>query len=186
MTQEGQFREDLLFRICALTIDLPPLRERIEDIKELLIYYVTKLCERYGIGTKGYSIEFLETLIAYDWPGNVREFINAIERSLSAAFHEATLFPKHLPAEIRIRIKKSKLNRSSDMQSINKKILHAVEDLPKLKDVREAAVADAEKRYLEHLMSTTGHNIKEACRISGLSRTHLYALLKRFSLTKNN
>ncbi|MDD5009575.1 MAG: sigma-54 dependent transcriptional regulator [Syntrophorhabdaceae bacterium] len=186
MVQEKRFREDLLFRICTLTIDLPPLRERAEDIKELLIHYITRLCERYGIGIKGYSMEFLEALTAYEWPGNVREFVNAIERALSAAFHEPMLFPKHLPAEIRIQLKRSELSKNSDTQDIDKGTPDAAGGLPKLKDFREAAVADAEKQYLDNLMSITGHNIKEACRISGLSRPRLYALLKKLSLTKNH
>jgi two-component system NtrC family response regulator len=186
MVQEKRFREDLLFRICTLTIDLPPLRERAEDIKELLIHYITRLCERYGIGVKGCSMEFLEALTAYEWPGNVREFVNAIARALSAAFHEPTLFPKHLPAEIRIQLKRSELSKNSDTQDIDKGTPDAAGGLPKLKDFREAAVADAEKQYLDNLMSITGHNIKEACRISGLSRPRLYALLKKLSLTKNH
>lgn len=186
MAGEGLFREDLLFRIRTLAIDLPPLRERTEEIKELLIYYMTKLCERNNMGTKGYSIEFLNALTAYDWPGNVREFISAIERSLSAAFNEPTLFPKHLPTEIRIRLKKSELSKDAESQPANKKTLHPAGPLPKLKDFREAAASEAERQYLENLMSTTGYSIKEACRISGLSRPRLYALLKKFSLTKGN
>ena len=183
MVENGQFREDLLFRICTLTIDLPPLRERTEDIKELLSYYMTKLCERYGIGIKGCSKEYLGAFLTYNWPGNVRELINTIERSISAAFDEPTLFPKHLPAEIRIRLKKSEMSQNSEPQSIKKEIPSKPLSLGTLKDFRETSVAEAEKQYLKNLIDLTNHNIKEACRISGLSRPRLYALLKKFSLT---
>ena len=183
MVENGQFREDLLFRICTLTIDLPPLRERTEDIKDLLSYYMTILCERYGIGIKGCSKEYLEAFMAYPWPGNVRELINTIERSISAAFNEPTLFPKHLPAEIRIRLKKSEMSQRSEPLSTRKEIPSKPLSLGTLKDFRETAVAEAEKQYLKNLIDSTHHNIKEACRISGLSRPRLYALLKKFSLT---
>ncbi len=183
LVENGQFRGDLLFRVCTLTIELSPLRERTEDIKELLSYYMTRLCERYGIGIKGCSKEYLEALMAYDWPGNVRELINTLERSISAAFNEPTLFPKHLPAEIRIRLKKSEMSQGSESQTTRKEIPSKPLALPTLKDFREAAVSEAEQQYLKNLITITDHNIKEACRISGLSRPRLYALLKKFSLT---
>ena len=80
--QATGFRQDLLFRLRSTTIDLPPLRERPVDIKDLAIYYITKICDRYGMGTKGFSPEFFETLMAYSWPGNVRQLKNAIDRAV--------------------------------------------------------------------------------------------------------
>jgi len=82
MSEEGSFREDLLFRIRTLTIELPPLRARPGDIEELTKYYIAKFCERYGIAQKGYSPEFLEAHKGYEWPGNVRERINTHKSAL--------------------------------------------------------------------------------------------------------
>ena len=185
MVKEGQFREDLLFRIRTLNLDLPPLRERPEDTKELLVYYIAKLCERYGIGTKGFAPEFLNALMAYEWPGNVRELIGTLEKAISDAFQEPTLYPKHLPTDIRVKLKKTELTKESIVPNmVVQQTLHSPKSLPTLKDHREEATLNTEKQYLESLMKVTEGNIKEACRISGLSRPRLYALLKKFNMTK--
>ena len=85
MVIKGEFRQDLLFRLQSLTVELPPLRSCRQDIKDLAIYYMVKLCERDGMETKGFSPDFFEVLIDYDWPGNTRELINALENSLANA-----------------------------------------------------------------------------------------------------
>jgi two-component system NtrC family response regulator len=185
MVEEGKFREDLLFRVRTLNIDLPPLRERPEDIKELLVYHTAKLCERYGIGIKGFAPEFLKALMAYEWPGNVRELIGTLEKAISDAFQEPTLYPKHRPTDIRVRLKKNELTKDSVMpNAVDRQNLLLPEFLPTLKDYREDVILKTEKQYLESLIKLTEGNIKEACRISGLSRPRLYALLKKFNMTK--
>jgi two-component system, NtrC family, response regulator len=185
MVEEGHFREDLLFRVRTLSIDLPPLRERPEDVKELLVYYMTRLCERYGVGLKGFAPEFLAGLMTYSWPGNVRELIGTVEKAISEAFNEPTLFSKHLPLEIRVGLKKTELSRNSLPDNIvQHDVFPEVKSLPTLGDYREKAVMEAEKSYLDYLIKTTDGNIKEACRISGLSRPRLYALLKKYNTLK--
>jgi two-component system, NtrC family, response regulator len=182
MVSEGRFREDLLFRLRTLSVELPPLRTHREDVKELAIYYVTRTCERYGIGIKGFSSDFLEALMAYEWPGNVRELINALERAISAAYHEPTLFPKHLPTEIRVCLVRASVFKESPSRDNQTKPAPSRLPLPPLKDFRDAAIARAEKGYLEDLMRLSQGNIKEACAVSGLSRPRLYALLKQYNL----
>ncbi|MBI9074471.1 MAG: sigma-54-dependent Fis family transcriptional regulator [Desulfatibacillum sp.] len=175
------FRQDLLYRLKTLTIDLPSLRSRAKDVKELTIFYMGKLCERYGKGTKGFSPEFMEALTAYEWPGNVRELINALERTLIASAEEPTLFPNHLPTHIRV-----KLARESLRQSAIGKNRHDIgappQDLPSLKDYRDAIVSEAEAKYLEDLMLLTSRDILAACDISGLSRSRLYHLLQKHGI----
>ena len=107
MVQDGTFRSDLLFRVRTLTIELPPLSARKNDIKELAMHHMARVCERYQIGTKGFSPEFFDALMAHEWPGNVRELVNAIERAISDAYHEPTLFPKHLPLDLRVKVARS-------------------------------------------------------------------------------
>jgi two-component system NtrC family response regulator len=82
MARKGAFREDLLFRLRSITIDIPPLREHVEDIKDLSIYYTEKICGANKIKTKKISDDCLDVLCAYDWPGNVRELINTLEVSI--------------------------------------------------------------------------------------------------------
>ena len=157
MIGEGAFRADLLFRLRTLTIDLPRLTERKEDIKELAMCHMARVCERYQIGTKGFSPDFLDALLAYDWPGNVRELVNAIERSITAAYHGPTLFPKHLPTDIRIKVARSAIRKESRRPAASDASLHL------LAEYRQTS----ERQYLQDLMFQTKGNIKDACLISG-------------------
>lgn len=179
--QVRHFRRDLLFRLQTFTIDLPPLREKKEDIRELVMYHMAKLSERYGIGTKGFAPEFLDSLIAYEWPGNVRELVNAVERALTMARHEPTLFPKHLPTHIRISLARAAVTKETPTV---KEITNPSSPLPTIKSFRESALQESERQYLEDLMSIAGSNIREACRISGLSRPRLYALMKKYRISR--
>ena len=104
MVRQGGFREDLFYRLRTLMIELPPLRELLDDIKKLTIYYIDDLCERFGIAPKGASPEFWDIMTEYKWPGNVRELIQSLEKALLAAKDEPILFPKHLPTYIRIQV----------------------------------------------------------------------------------
>jgi two-component system NtrC family response regulator len=184
MVKQGLFRKELLFRIQSFTIELPPLREYPEDIKEIAIYHMAKICERYGTGTKGFSPEFLEALTSYDWPGNVRELVNTLERAIAAARQDPILFPKHLPTHIRIQVARASIGKGTSSKGGLRGSAATFEVLPNLRDFREAAISEAEQRYLHDLMSVTGGNIKEACQISGLSRPRLYALLKKHNLSR--
>lgn len=185
MVENGQFRKDLLFRIRSFTIELPPLRERIEDVKELVLFHMKELCERYGVGMKGFAPEFFDMLAAYDWPGNVRELVNVLERTLTIARHEPTLFPNYLPTDFRIRMVRASICREPRVQNgLSQTGEAAVTTLPTLNAARECAIASIEKQYLYDLMLFTGGEIKEACRIADLSRARLYALLKRYEVTR--
>ncbi|MGD9504161.1 MAG: sigma-54-dependent transcriptional regulator [Syntrophobacteraceae bacterium] len=178
MVSDGLFRSDLLFRLKSFVIELPALQDRREDIKELVMHYIARHCEQRGIGLKGYSPEFLEALAVYPWPGNVRELLHALERALSAAYNEPTLFPKHLPEDIRIYLASSSLVKNGSPPTGPLPSLREGDALPFLKDHREMR----DRQYLEALMSQTDGSIKDACRISGVSRSRLYELLKRHRL----
>ncbi len=182
MVQEGQFREDLLFRLRTLVIELPPLRECREDLKELTLHYMGTLCQRFGLEPKGFSQEFWNTISNYKWPGNVRELIQALEKALLAAKEEPILYPVHLPTYIRIQVARNGIQK-----------MHAGQEKPEidmtvplapatLKEFHQKAVSDAEKQYFKNLMESVAGNIDEACRISGLSRSRLYSLLKKYRL----
>ena len=173
MVQDRTFRSDLLFRVRTDAIELPPLSARKGDIKELAMYHMARVCERYQIGTKGFSPEFFDALMAYEWPGNVRELVNAIERAISDAYHEPTLFPKHLPLDLRVKVARS---------SVKKEAIPTAEGVVPLGSLAECRHA-AEGRYLRDLVFQTKGKIKDACRISGLSRSRLYVLLKTHNLS---
>ena len=184
MVQSGQFRRDLYFRIQAVTINLPPLRTRPGDIKEIVLHYIARLCERYGTETKGVSPDFFDALTVYDWPGNVRELVNTMETVLAVARFEPTLFPRHLPTELRVYQARASVSKKGAENEASSKEDSPVLTLPKLQAVRDAAVANTEKQYLHDLMLLTKRNIKEACRISGLSQSRLYHLLRKHNTNR--
>jgi len=181
MVQEGLFREDLFFRLRAFFLELPPLREHLEDLPELISHHMAKLCERYAIKVKTWSPDLMETLAAHHWPGNVRELLNVLDRSIAAAGQEPILFPYHLPTYLRVQVARA---------SVGKNARHEPEaplnprPLGTLKMARESALEEAEKSYLEELMRSTGGDIKQACQISDLSRGRLYAVMKKHGVRR--
>ncbi len=180
---DGNFRKDLLFRLRSLSLILPPLRDHLEDIKDLVLYQTDKLCESYSIPQKGFAPEFFECLLAYSWPGNVRELINTLDRALAEARHEPTLYPNHLPSYIRIQAVRNTVSKETHEMSPATAAAAGVK-LPKLRDYREAAVAQAEREYLQELMALAQNDLQEACRMSDLSQPRLYALLKKHRVNR--
>jgi len=180
MVQAGKFRNDLLFRLRTISIDLPPLKKRNKDIKDIAFYYMANLCDRHGLGTKGFSPEFLEALTSYDWPGNVRELVNAIESALSASQNEPTLFPYHLPQKIRIKVARLSVAKRAPKEARLGKSTESTDTFPNLRSLMEKT----ERQYFQDLIAFTGGNIKEVCRISGLSRTRLYERLKKYEIRR--
>jgi two-component system NtrC family response regulator len=156
-------------------MELPPLRERSEDIMDLLLYFLRKLSKPAGKEIKSFSPEFLETLLNYPWPGNVREMIGAIEAAIHKSGNEAILFPFHLPPYIRIRMAQQGLQEKKGPEKPSEAIPTSLTDLQTLRETLE-------KEYLEELLAQTSGNINKACQISGVSRSRLYALLKKYQM----
>jgi two-component system NtrC family response regulator len=168
------FRRDLFYRISGLTIDLPPLRERREDIKAIAIHHMSRFCERNRIGTKGFLPEFMDTLVHYDWPGNVRELVNAIESALTAARQEQSLGPIHLPTPIRVQQARRKVKFV--LQDGDRPAADTVSalDFPTFRE----NMGRHEQDYIRELMIVAKGDMAAACRLSGLSRSRLYDLVK--------
>lgn len=177
MVQAGKFRQDLLYRLQAFSIHLPPLRERLEDIKELTTHCICSICERYNKESKGFGPDFITTLVSYDWPGNVRELFQALEQAYTMAFNSPTLFINHLPEKIRIcqardAVSDAKASSVPPVESSSANTLHPFQE----------AKDNFEKEYLEKLLFLTNANISAASQIAGLSRTHFYRLLTKHNL----
>lgn len=179
MVRAGKFRQDLMHRIQSLVIDLPPLRERIRDIRELAMAFMNRYCERYACDPKGFSPEFLEMLTFYDWPGNIRELENCMNSCLATAREDPVLFPKHLPIPLRVQVTRIGIRKDLPAARKPKGAPDRPRTLVKYKDYREKALSEAEKQYLGDLMILTQGQIRAACTISGLSQSRLYALLKK-------
>ncbi len=182
MVAQGSFREDLYFRIKSIVIHVPPLREHTEDLQGLVQYYVSQICEREQLSVKGISNEVLGLFRDYDWPGNIRELIQVLESAAALAGPEPMIHPEHLPVELRTLAIKPMVGKSPHADSLERPVLHQDGTLPEWKPYRAEVVAEAEKTYLQALMDKARGANKTACRISGLSRTRLYTMLKAHGL----
>ena len=153
--QEGDFREDLYYRLNVVNLKLPPLKERAEDVPLLAKYLVTQAAERHKPFVKGFSPEALNLLAGSAWPGNVRQLVNVVEQCV--ALTSSPMIPEALVAQAL-----------------------AAEDngLPTFNDARAAF----ERSYLIKVLKITEGNVTQAARIAGRNRTDFYKLLARHDL----
>jgi two-component system NtrC family response regulator len=184
MVEQGSFRSDLLFRLKTIHITVPPLRERPEDIKPLAMYHVNRLCDRYGVPNKGFDPELFDYLRAYCWPGNVRELFNVVEMAFVSSGESKVLYAMHLPNEVRIAVTRASLHKGArtSQEDLASQVSAAVCTLPSVESgnmtLREYKTA-MEKDYLEKLAATCGNDVESMLSASGLSKSHLYSLLKK-------
>lgn len=193
LVEDGHFRNDLHFRINTVRIHLPPLRRRTDDIKELATIRVAWLCRKFDVKCKKFGDDFIPTLQAYTWPGNIRELFNILERAVIDAGEEKTLYAMHLPRSLRIQVAKAQISRHSGseidvkkeqnplIQTVGHKIFADIFDstLLPLKEFKNTA----EKTYLGELIRQCDGNIQQIIQVSGLSRSHFYALLNKHKLS---
>lgn len=159
--QKGEFREDLFYRINTITIEIPPLRERKEDIPAFINFFLNMFKNEMKKSIDCIEDGLLETLIKYDYPGNIRELKNIIER-LVVLSDKNTLRIKDLPIIINKASEKSENSLS----------------LRTLKDVRH----NAEKNHIKQVLMHCGDNITEAARILDISRRQLYNKLYEYNI----
>jgi DNA-binding NtrC family response regulator len=163
LVEEGRFRTDLYYRLNVVTIVVPPLRERPDDIPKLIAYFVRRM-RADGVAAPRLSGKALDRLVAYPWPGNVRELENTIER-LALFSRGRTIEAEDLPEKF--------LQRKPSMAPIEASLY---EGLPSLDEI--------ERRYLIHVLSHVGGNRKRAAEIMGIDRRTLYRMLERFAITE--
>lgn len=162
---EGRsFREDLFYRLNVVSISLPPLRDRKEDIPELVGYFLSKFCKREAKPQKDLDPEALKTLIQYDWPGNIRQLENVIERMV-VLHEEKVLRPEHIPERVR-RGEAEELTMGP----------------PSLKGALEETTAKMEKEMIVNALTQTKGNRTKAAQLLGISRRTLQKKLKEYGL----
>jgi DNA-binding NtrC family response regulator len=169
LVKQGTFREDLYYRLNVVKIDLPPLRERLEDIPLLATHFAEKYA-RPGEAPKQISPRAMEALLNYRWPGNIRELENAIERACVTS-RENVIQVENLPPEI-VSPPVSKLPFHIDLDR----------PLPEL--IREAVV-NLEQQYLRKALKKTRGNVGRCARICGLSRRSVTAKIAEYKLDKS-
>lgn len=150
MVSEGKFREDLLYRINTIMVEVPPLRDRVDDIPILASYFVRKYCEKYNREPIKINTHALEKLTNYSWPGNVRELQHAIEKAVIMSESQVLL--------------------PSDFEFISgtRNVYH-----------QELTLAEMEKKFIIDCLRRNGNNISLAAAKLGITRQTLYNKLKR-------
>jgi len=166
--EERHFREDLLYRLNTITIRLPPLRERKGDIPLLVEHLLRKSCARVNKQVHGVSERAMEILVDYNWPGNIRELENVIERAVVLAPPTGSLVliePEHLPKELE--------NPTLPGSPIDPGT--AID----YRSMRDQSVGDVEKKLLIHYLHTAGGNVTKACTLAGIPRRTFYRMMEK-------
>ncbi|NWK76731.1 sigma 54-interacting transcriptional regulator [Aquitalea sp. LB_tupeE] len=155
LISDGLFREDLFYRLNVLTLQLPALSERREDIPLLAQHFLSQLCERYGKDVAGFAPDAMEYLCSLRWSGNIRQLANAVEQC--CVLSTAGLIPLSL---------------------VQKAVSDGMASIPTLAEARR----QFEREYLEKLLRVTAGNASVAARIADRNRTEFYRLLQKHDL----
>ena len=155
----GRFREDLYYRLKVVTIAVPPLRERADDIPLLVDQLVRRAAHECGKTVTGVSEQALALLRAYRWPGNVRELAHVLERGVALAQHEV-IMAEELPRELR----EPAAPHAEDVPP----------DRPTLNELK--------RRYIRRVFDENGGNITQAAAVLGVDRRSLYRMLHRHGI----
>ena len=158
--REGRFREDLFYRLNVVPVTVPPLRERKEDIPDLAMHFFTIFCRKNGKDLKNISPKTMDILTRYEWPGNIRELENCVERAVIMARQEI-LVPEDLPPHIRV----SALGAEETL------------NLP-----QGISLAEVEKGLILKTLSDAGDNRTRAALILGINRRTLQNKLKQYGI----
>jgi two-component system, NtrC family, response regulator AtoC len=170
MVADGTFREDLYYRLNVIPINLPPLRERREDIPLLVQAFVGQFCERHKLELKSVSPQVMKALMAYDWPGNVRQLENVVERMVALSGSRTGITATDLPDQIQ-----------------NKAQLTAAPliEIPEEGINFQNVVTDMERELIVQSLRRTNGNKKLAAKLLSLKRTTLIEKIKRIGLNEN-
>jgi DNA-binding NtrC family response regulator len=160
MVRGGEFREDLFYRLNVGVIELPPLRERLEDLELLSEHFLSQFARRFALEKATVSLAALATMRAYRWPGNVRELCNVLERA-SIMAHGGEIQPEHLPADLRREID----------------VTNEVELSP-----LDLSLEAAERDQIRRALDSAGGRRVAAARLLGLSRRTLYRKLEKYGI----
>lgn len=155
LLRKGEFREDLYYRLNVVSLFLPPLSERREDIAPLAMHFVKETAERYGKNVQAFAPDAMELLLAAPWPGNVRQLLNLVEQVV--ALSSSSVVPATL---------------------VQQALRDETQPLASLEEARRAF----EREYLVRILRITAGNVTQAARFAQRNRTEFYKLLERHQL----
>ena len=164
MVKEGRFREDLYYRLDVVKVPLPPLRERRQDVPLLVDHFLRALSRRYHRGLVAVDPGAQSRLLAYDWPGNVRQLQNVLERALVLA-EQDVIGPEHLPEEIR---------GAADAARSTPEPTTRGQPVP---------LAELEREHVLRTLDYAKGNRQATATLLGISRRTLARMLQRWGMT---
>ncbi len=167
---DQQIRKDLYYRLAAVTLFIPPLTERIEDVQALVDYFIKKYNKQFGTGVTGISPQLQEAFDKYSWPGNVRELEHVIESAFNMVEEEKTLQMEHLAVNLRKRFT-GQLNH-----------IQQIENSPGLLN---EILQDVEKRTIIRSLQKNKGNISQTAKELGIFRQALQYRMKRYNINLN-
>jgi hydrogenase-4 transcriptional activator len=176
MVAQGRFREDLYYRLNVIRLRVPPLRERRSEIPTMVSYYINHYAAKFGRKDIQITPQAVDLLMVCDWPGNVRQLCNEIQRIVARAEDGAVLTPEHLSPEL----KKTSSPISPPSSGPG---LMAVPASSLQNTTLADALAEVERRMIADALRKHGGNISRAARELGLTRRGLYLKLERHSLS---
>lgn len=171
MVKEGAFREDLYYRLNVFPVFLPPLRRRKDDIPRLAYHFLKHFCSRTGKRIEGFTEDALDALVKYDWPGNVRQLKNAVERLVIMA-DNPLLQAWDVAGDLRMNTSW----KSRDIPKTRKELM-AVK-----KQILESAFGQYEKLFLARALEESNGNITLAAERAGMKRSNFSSLIKKYNL----
>ncbi|MCI0766013.1 sigma 54-interacting transcriptional regulator [Bacillus sp. TL12] len=169
MVQSGEFREDLYYRLHVFAIDIPPLRERKEDMVHLTEFLIRKLNEEFGSRVLSLDARVRDIFMEYDWPGNIRELENVLERAMNVV-EGTVIHVHHLPVYLRQKDVAEELYHEGDQEENEQSYS------------LQAEVESAEKRMIARALEKTDGNRKEAAELLGIHRASLYRKIERYGI----
>lgn len=173
MVAQGLFREDFYYRIYVYPIILPPLRDRLEDVLPIAYHFLDLFGSQMGKSVDGFDAEVADWLSCFNWPGNVRQLRNVVERALILCDGN-TITPKEVPA----------LNGIDAIEELIERTPHTNAELKAIKkQIRQKAVAKVEKRFLINALTRNDWNVTRAAQATGLQRTNFQKLMRKHAIT---
>jgi DNA-binding NtrC family response regulator len=168
----GKFREDLFYRLNVIPVQLPPLRDRPDDVPILAMHFLAMHAKKSQKKVTGLSPAALEALTLYKWPGNVRELENVMERAVVLTPNEV-LDTEDLPAEMRTTAKSA-----ADVE------IYSLAHLP-YAEAKRLAIRAFERRYLQAIIEKNDSNISSAAKAAGIDRSNFRRLLKQYEVASD-
>jgi nitrogen regulation protein NR(I) len=181
--EQGRFREDLYWRLKIISIHLPPLRERAEDIPALVEYFVSRFGEEYQASIRRVEDGALARLESHNWPGNVRELENTMRRAILLSSGDVIL-EEHLKFDSGCHELPPGTAGDQPWYGIEKKLDELIPDLLQVcgENMRESVIDMVEKKLISKVLDQCGYNQVKAARVLGISRNTLRHRMKRFDL----